>query len=60
ITEYDILFGTETTPATLLGTTSENTIDATVASGQIYYWRIITKDSEENTSESEIFDFRVN
>ncbi len=60
ITEFDILFGTETTPSTLLGTTSDSTIDATVVSGQIYYWRVITMDSEQNSSESEIFEFRVN
>ncbi|MBT8275848.1 MAG: hypothetical protein KJO39_06895 [Bacteroidia bacterium] len=60
ITEFDILFGTETTPSTLLGTTSDNSIDATVVSGEIYYWRVITKDSEQNSSDSEIFDFRVN
>ena len=59
ITEFDILFGTENIPSTLLGTTSDSTIDATVVSGQIYYWRVITKDSEQNSSESEIFEFRV-
>lgn len=60
ITGYDVLFGTENIPSTLLGTTSDNTIDASVVSGQIYYWRIITMDSEQNSSESEIFEFRVN
>lgn len=59
ITEFEILFGTENIPATILGTTSDSTIDATVVSGQIYYWRVITKDSEQNSSESEIFEFRV-
>jgi hypothetical protein len=59
ITEYEILFGTDAMPSTSLGTTSDTTLDATIVSGEIYYWRVITMDSQGNTSQSEIFDFRV-
>lgn len=60
IVDYEILFGTDAVPATSLGTTANTTIDANIVSGQIYYWRVITNDSQGNTSQSEIFDFRVN
>lgn len=60
IESYEILFGTSTEPTTSLGTTTTNTMDATVASGSVYYWRVITTDSQGNSSDSEIFEFGVN
>ncbi len=59
LAEYDIFFGTESDPTDLLGTTSENSIEATIASGQVYYWRVISRDLQNNSSQSEIFEFRV-
>ena len=58
ITEYDVLFGTDSDPSALLGTTADSIMDATIATG-VYYWRVISKDSQGNSSESEIFEFRV-
>jgi hypothetical protein len=58
IIEYDVLFGTDGDPSALLGTTSDSFIDATIATG-VYYWRVISKDSQGNSSESEIFEFSV-
>lgn len=60
IVDYEIRFGTDAVPATSLGTTTSTTIEATIVSGQVYYWRVITNDSQGNTSQSGIFDFRVN
>ncbi|NJB72852.1 hypothetical protein GGR42_003350 [Saonia flava] len=60
IEEYEVLFGTDETPTVSLGTVTETIIDANVASGGVYYWRVITTDSQGNTSQSEIFEFRVN
>tara|TARA_R110002051_G_scaffold644_1_gene3191 strand:+ start:2402 stop:3115 length:714 start_codon:yes stop_codon:yes gene_type:complete len=57
---YEILFDTNSTPNTVLGTTTETTMDATVISNQIYYWRVTTIDSRNNSSTSEIFQFRIN
>lgn len=59
IVAYEVLFGTDTVPATSLGTTAETTIEVTIASGEIYYWRVISRDSQDNTSQSEIFEFSV-
>ena len=59
IAEYEVLFGTDANPTTSLGVTAEPTMDATVASGQTYYWRVMTKDAQGNTSRSSVFDFSV-
>ncbi len=60
ISGYDIFIDTSTPPTTQLGSNqTETTIDTTVTAGNIYYWRVITTDSEGNNSESEIFEFRV-
>lgn len=58
ITEYDVFFGTETDPTNLLGSTSDTIIEATITTG-VYYWRVISKDSQGNSSQSEIFEFSV-
>ena len=60
ITEYEILFGTDSPPSTSLGTTASSNWEASVATGNTYYWRVITKDSQNNSSNSEIFQFKVN
>lgn len=59
VLDFQILFGTENPPSTILGNTSNNQFDTTVVSDTIYYWRVITLDSAGNTSQSEIFQFRV-
>ncbi len=59
ITGYEILLDTAADPMQSIGTTAETSFEATVNAGEIYYWRIISTDSAKNTSESEIFEFRV-
>jgi len=60
ITGYDIYFDTTSPPVAQLGSTQTAlTADAVVSSGTVYYWRIITKDSQDNNSQSTIFEFRV-
>jgi hypothetical protein len=58
IIEYEVLFGTDSEPSDLLGTTPDSFIDATIATG-VYYWRVISRDSQGNSSQSEIFEFSV-
>ena len=60
ITEYDILFDTSSPPTTKTNTTASSSLNATVQSGNTYYWRIITRDSQNNSSQSEIFQFKIN
>ncbi|OWW25445.1 hypothetical protein B4Q04_07450 [Zobellia sp. OII3] len=59
IVDFEVFFGTETTPSVLLGTTGQTTMETDVVSGQTYYWQVKTKDSEGNTSQSEVFNFKV-
>ncbi|QWX83071.1 hypothetical protein H0I23_11475 [Cellulophaga sp. HaHaR_3_176] len=59
IASYEILFGTNETPENSLGDTTETTIQVTIAAGNIYYWKVITTDSYNNSSNSELFEFRV-
>jgi hypothetical protein len=56
---YDVYFGTDNPPTTLLEETTESGMSVNVSSGTTYYWRIITKDSDDNNSESEVFQFRI-
>lgn len=59
ITGYEVFFGTDADPTVSLGTTTQNSVNVTITAEQTYYWRIVTIDSEENTSQSEIFEFSV-
>lgn len=59
IVNYDVLFGAINPPNTIQGTTSSTYFTVDVSSGNTYYWRIITKDSQNNTSESEVFQFKI-
>ncbi|TMM58408.1 hypothetical protein FEE95_02965 [Maribacter algarum] len=59
LVEFEVLFGTSNNPTTSLGVTAQSSIGASTNSGQTYYWRVISKDATGNTSQSEIFDFKV-
>jgi len=60
ITSYSILLDTINQPVTEVGNLSVNSLNVNVSSGQVYYWKIITKDAIGNASHSQIFQFRVN
>lgn len=59
ISDYEIFIGTDENSSSSIGTTSNTTMDASVSSGSTYYWKVVTKDSQDNTSDSEIFEFKV-
>ena len=61
IESYELYFSTEKPPSSLIATitTEPTNRNVTVESDTVYYWRVITTDSEGNTSDSGIFDFRV-
>jgi hypothetical protein len=60
IVGYDIYFGTTSSPAIHKSnhTTTELT-NVAVVNNTVYYWKIITKDSNGNTSDSGIFNFKI-
>ncbi|MRI00688.1 hypothetical protein GH721_09140 [Kriegella sp. EG-1] len=59
IVEFEVLFGTVATPSTNIGVASQSSMSVNVVSGQTYFWQVITKDNVGNTSQSEVFDFKV-
>lgn len=59
IVGYDVYLSTEESPSLHTSDVVASELDITVVSGNIYYWKIITKDSQGNTSESGIYQFEV-
>ncbi|MFL1013104.1 hypothetical protein [Flavisericum labens] len=61
IENYDLLFGSSNPPTETVATDiikSEYLVN--VVSGNTYYWLVKTYDSKGNTSNSEVFEFKVN
>ncbi|WP_268223582.1 fibronectin type III domain-containing protein [Sinomicrobium oceani] len=61
ITGYDVYFGNSNPPETAIATdiTESQLTDIDVNSKTVYYWRIVTKDAQNNSSKSEVFTFKV-
>ncbi|NER11746.1 hypothetical protein SAMN06265375_1054 [Muriicola jejuensis] len=59
LVDFEVFFGTDTAALASQGTTTESTFVATIDAGTIYYWRVLSRDSQSNTSLSEVFEFRV-
>lgn len=61
IAGYDVYFGTTATPALSKSNVTDKFVNGvTVTSGITYYWKVITKDVAGNTSDSGVFQFKVN
>jgi hypothetical protein len=61
IAAYDVYFGTSSNPQLLQGNVNNMFLNnVTVSSGNTYYWKIVTKDALGNTSDSGLFQFKVN
>lgn len=61
IAGFEIYFSTENPPEELVFSTGPVAASRQVAveANTIYYWRVVTTDSEGNTSDSGVFDFRA-
>jgi hypothetical protein len=61
VATYDVYLGTSSTPVSLKSNLTESVLnEVEVTSGSTYYWKIITKDLKGNTSESGVYQFKVN
>jgi len=61
IADYDVYFGTTVIPPLKKGNLQDKFLnDITLAPKTTYYWKIITRDLHNNTSDSGIFQFSVN
>jgi len=58
---YELYFSTTSPPETLIASplSSQNSEKVSVISNTSYYWKVITKDSEGNISDSGIFTFKA-
>ena len=59
IVNYDVYFDTAPSPILYKSKVTTSSLDVSVKSGVVYYWRIITRDAKSNTSDSGIFQFTV-
>ena len=60
IIRYDIYFSISNPPEDLVSSQLVNTnFKVSVVSDTVYYWKIITEDSEGNKSDSGIYEFKV-
>lgn len=60
IASYTVLLGNSEIPTTSIGNATTNSMNVEVESGKIYYWKVISTDANGNSSDSEIFQFKVN
>lgn len=59
IVAYDIYFGSDNPPSLNTSDLSVNELTVSVMPDTIYYWNVITKDAEGNSSESGVYQFRI-
>ena len=60
ITKYEVYLGTTNPPTVLQATTTAQQIaDLSLLANTIYYWKVVTTDSKNNSSTSPIFDFKT-
>jgi len=61
IAAFQVYFGAENPPSTLVAEVEADISEfsVNVAAETTYYWKVVTTDSQGNTSDSGIFDFRV-
>ncbi len=59
IVAYDVYFGIDNPPSLNTSDISTDELTVSVAAGNIYYWSIVTKDAEGNSSESGVYQFMV-
>lgn len=61
IVGYDVYFGTSVAPSLYKqGLTSTNLANVPVSMGKQYYWKVVTRDSQGNSSESDVIQFNTN
>lgn len=61
ILQFEIFFSKENPPEEIIATLDGNTDtrDVSVDADTVYYWKVVTTDSEGNTSDSGVVDFRI-
>ena len=61
IANYDVYFGTTSSPAIMASAITNGFLNnVSVTSNTTYYWKVITRDANGDTSDSGLFQFSVN
>jgi hypothetical protein len=61
VASYDVYFGTTSSPAILKSTITDSFVNSvSVTANQTYYWKVVTRDINGNTSDSGLYQFTVN
>lgn len=61
LVSYDVYLGTSNSPQLLRSDVADSKLDGiSITSNTTYYWRVVSRDSKGNTSDSGLFQFRVN
>lgn len=61
IVNYDVYLSDSASPILLQAKVSDNTLkDTPISTGKTYYWKVVTRDSNGNTSVSGIYQFTTN
>jgi len=61
IANYDIYFGTTTTPSLLKSNVKESFVNGvTIAPNTTYYWKVISRNFADKTSDTGLYEFTVN
>lgn len=60
IASYKVLLDASNPPVSEVGNSGSNSLEVTVASDNVYFWKVMTTDAVGNTSDSQIFQFKVN
>jgi hypothetical protein len=60
ITGYDVYFGTTNPPVIIKSNQTEHFLNnVPISTNTVYYWKIITKDTRGNSSDSGVYQFKV-
>ncbi|MFD2100592.1 hypothetical protein [Flagellimonas iocasae] len=61
LASFEVFFGEANPPTTSMGILDSDTMELSVSvnADTVYYWRVFSTDSEGNTSDSGVFDFKV-
>ncbi len=56
---YDVYFGTTNSPTLIEENITTSQLEVTVTSNTIYYWRVVVKDSNQNATMGQVWNFRT-
>lgn len=59
IKDYEVFYGTNKDQLLSIGIVTTNTVEVNVSSDTAYFWKVKTQDESQNTSISEVFNFKV-